>query len=133
MHDLGDARLIVEVESLLGAAGKQMQMAAHRPEESLGAVETAELGGGEQSGLHEVGGPFDPVDIFADPVERVEVAKPALAVLDVGLDDVAAVAHAQVPRVALGELRGDIFGSGPGDHLLAEAYRSGIEQFLVTP
>ena len=49
MHDLGDARLIVEVEPLLGASGEQVQMAAHRPEEALGAVEAAELGGGQQA------------------------------------------------------------------------------------
>ena len=53
-------------------------------------------------------GPFDAEHIFADPVERVEVAQAALAVLDVGLDDVAAVAHPAVALVALGELGGDI-------------------------
>ena len=94
MHDLGDARLIVEAQPLLGAAGEQVQVAAHRPEEALGALEAAELGGGQQAGADQVGGPLDAVHIFADPVERVEVAKAALAVLDVGLDDIAAVAHA---------------------------------------
>ena len=52
-------------------------------------------------------GALDPEGILADPVERVEVAQAALAVLDVGLDDVAAVAHAAVALVALGELGGD--------------------------
>ena len=121
MHDLGDARLVVEAQPLLGAAGEQVQMAAHRPEEALGAVEALELGGGQQPGADEVGRPLDAVDIFADPVERVEVAKAALAVLDVGLDDVAAVAHPDVPLVALGELGGDELGRGSGDDLLAEA------------
>ena len=41
MHDLGEARLIVEVQALLGAPGQQMQMAPDRPEESLGPVEPA--------------------------------------------------------------------------------------------
>jgi len=133
VHDLRDARLIVEVEPLLGAAGEQVQVAAHGPEEALGPVEATEFGGGEQPGLYEICRTFDAVDIFADPVQRVEVAKAALAVLDVGLDDVAAVAHAQVPRIALRKLGGDIFGSGAGDHLLAEARGGGIEQFLVAP
>ena len=93
VHDLGDLALIVEGQPLLGAAGEQVQVAAHRPEEVLGAVELAELGGGQQAGLDEVGRPLDAVDIFADPEERVEIAQAALALLDVGLDDVAAVAH----------------------------------------
>ena len=101
-----------------------MQVAAHRPEEALGALEALELGGGEQPGPDEVGGPLDAVDIFADPVERVEVAQAALAVLDVGFDDVAAVAHPDVALVALGELGGDEFGGGAGDDLLAEALAS---------
>ena len=88
-----DLALIVEAEPLLGAAGEQVEVAAHRPEEALGAVELAELRGGQQAGLDQVGRTSHAVDIFADPVERVEVAKAALALLDVGLDDVAAVAH----------------------------------------
>ena len=94
MHDRGDARLIFEAQPLLGAAGGDVQVAAHRPEEALGALEAAELGGGQQPRADEVGGTFDAMHIFADPIERMEVAKPALAVLDVGLDDIAAVAHA---------------------------------------
>ena len=89
-HDLGDMLLMVEPEALLGAAGGQVKMAAHRPEEALGALELLELGGGEQADSDEVGGLLDAVDVFADPVERVEIAQAALAVLDVGLDDVAA-------------------------------------------
>ena len=113
MHDRGNARLIFKAEPFLGTAGEQVQMAAHRPEEALGALERAELGGGQQAGVDEVRGALDAVDIFADPVERVEVAQAALAVLDVGLDDIAAVAHADMPRVALGELGGDELGRGP--------------------
>ena len=133
MHDLGDARLILEAQPLLGAAGEQVQMAAHRPEEALGAIEAAELGGGQQPGADQVGRTLDAVDIFADPVERVEVAQSALAVLDVGFDDVAAVAHADVPLVALGELGGDEFGRGAGDHLLAETGHGEVEKPVVAP
>ena len=41
VHDLGDLALIVEGQPLLGAAGEQVEVAAHRPEEALGAVEAA--------------------------------------------------------------------------------------------
>src|SRR3954454_10275815 len=90
VHDLGDARLIFEAQPLLGAPSEQVQMAADRPEEALGAVEASELGSGQQAGPDEVRRTLHAVNIFADPIERVEVAQAALAVLHVGLDDVAA-------------------------------------------
>ena len=58
---------------------------------------------------------------FGDPEQRVEIAQAALAVLDVGLDEIAAFARLEMALVALGELAGDE-GLGPacGD-LLAKA------------
>ena len=123
MHDRGDARLIFEAQPLLGPPGEQVQMAPHRPEKALGTVEAAKFGRGQKPRADQVRRALDAVDIFADPVERVEVAKPALAVLDVGLHDIAAVAHPDVALVALGELGGDEFGRGSGDHLLAKTER----------
>ena len=120
VHDFGDVPLMVEAEPLFGAPGSEVQMAAHRPEEALGALETLELGGGQKAGIDEVRGPLDAVHIFADPIERVEVAQTALAVFDVGLDDIAAVAHLDVALVALGKLGGDEFGRAAGDNFLAE-------------
>ena len=133
VHDLGDARLIFETQPLLGAAGEQVQVAAHRPEEALGAVEPAEFRGAEQPRPDQVGRALDAMHIFADPVERVEVAQPALAVLDVRFDDVAAVAHADVALVALGELGRDEFRGGACDNVLAEAAHGLVEQALVAP
>ena len=133
IHDLRDALLIVEAEPLLGAAGEQVQMAAHGPKEALGPVEAAELGRRQKAGSDKVRWPLDPMHVFSDPVECVEVAKTALAVFDVGLDDIAAVAHADVALVALGELCRHEFGGGPGDHVLAETAHRGVEQFVVAP
>ena len=44
------------------------------------------------------------VEILADPEQRLQVAQAALAVLDVGLDQIAAFAGLAVALVALGEL-----------------------------
>ena len=71
-------RLIVEAQPLLGAPGERMQVAADRPEEALGAIESAELGGGQQAGADQIGRPLDAVHIFADPIKRVEIAQAAL-------------------------------------------------------
>ncbi len=73
------------------------------------------------------------VDVLADPVQRLQVAQPALAVLDVGLDDVAAVAHALVPRVALGELLGHELCLGAGDDIVPEAPAGLVVELLVAP
>ena len=67
--------LHVEPEPLLGASGGEVEVAAHRPEEALGALEAAEFGGGEQPLVDQVGGALDAERILADPVERVEVAQ----------------------------------------------------------
>jgi hypothetical protein len=59
--------------------------------------------------------------------------RPALAVLDVGLDDVAAVAHAHVPRVALGELLGHELRLGAGHDVAPEALAGLVVERLVAP
>jgi hypothetical protein len=133
IHDLGDPRLVLEAEPLLGPAREQVQVAPHRPEEALGPIEPAEFLGSEEPGLDEVQGLFDAMDVLADPVERVEVAKAALAILDVGLDHVAAVAHLHMPLVAFDELGGNELGGGSCDDLLAELAHGAVEQFLVAP
>ena len=63
----------------------------------------------------------------------MEIAQAAFALLDVGLDDVAAVAH---PAVALGpffELQGDEVAGAAGQHVAAEAGLQGFEQGFVAP
>ena len=108
-------------------------MATHRPEEPLGPLETAELGGAEQALVDQLCRRFDAECILADPIERVEVAQAALAVLDVGFDDVAAVAHPAMALVALGELGGDIIARSAGDYFGPKAAKGLFEQFLVAP
>ena len=63
----------------------------------------------------------------------MEVAQAAFAFLDVGLDDVAAVAHPLVPLVALVELLLDEAGDRAGDDLLPEARRDLVVERLVAP
>ena len=132
-HRRCDLALAVEAQPFLGAAGREVEVAADRPEEALGALEPAIFFGGQQAGADELGRLLHAVDIFADPVERVEIAQAALAVLDVGLDDVTAVAHPLVALVAFGELGGDEL-AGRAAHDLGAKTGAGIErQRFVAP
>ena len=132
-HRCGNLALAIEAEPFLGPARGEVKVAAHRPEEALGALEPAIFLGGQQASANQFGRLLHAVDIFADPVERVKVAQAALAVLDVGLDDIAAVAHPLVALVALGELGGDELARRTAHDLGAEPLASVDRQRLVAP
>ena len=104
-------------------------MAAHRPQEILGAVELAQFRRAQEAGRHQIGGAADVVRIFADPEEGVQVAQAPLPFLDIGFDDIARVTQPLVPRVAFGQLFGDEGPRGPLLHLVPEPLRRlGIER-----
>ena len=126
-----DLALDVEGQALLGAAGDEMHVAAHRPEEILAAAEQAVFLAVEHAALDQFLGLAHAVDVFGDPEQRVQVAQAALAVLDVGLDQIARLAGAAVALLALGELGGDEFGAGALHDLLVEARDQLVEQRAV--
>ena len=89
--------------------------------------------GGEQADLDQLGDARAADRIFADPVQRLQVAQAALAVLDVGLDDVAAVAHPLVARVALGELLLDELATVPATTSFQKRACDLVVERLVAP
>jgi hypothetical protein len=125
--------LEVESQPVLGAPGDHVQVAAHRQQKPFGAAEAAVFLGREQADLDQFGGIAHAVDVLADPVQRLQVAQAALAVLDVGLDDIAAVAHPLVPGVAFGQLLGHELRLGARDDLVPEPLRGQLVQGLVAP
>ena len=118
-----DLALDVERQALLGAAGEEMHVAADRPEEILAAAEQPVFVAVEHAALDQFLRLAHAVDVFGDPEQRVQVAQSALAVLDVGLDEIARLAGAAVTLLALGELGGDEFRRRSLHHLLVEARR----------
>ena len=130
MRDLG---LQVEGQALLGAPGQIVQVTAHRPEKAARPVELAQGVAGQHAVLDQVGGIPDPVEELAEPEQGLQVAQAALAFLDVGLEQIAAVAGALVPGVALGELGLDEHGAHACDHLALEALAQPVEGRLVAP
>ena len=126
-----DLALDVERQPLLGAAGEEMHVAADRPQEVLAAAEQLELLGVEHAALGQFLDVAHAIDVLGDPEQRVQIAQAALAVLDVGLDQIARLAGAAVARLALGELGGDEFGAGALHHRLVEPRHQLVEQLAV--
>ena len=84
-----DLALDVERQPLLGAAGEEMHVAADRPQEVLAAAEHLVFLAIEHAAFDQFLGLAHAIDVFGDPKQRMQVAQATLAVLDVGLDQVA--------------------------------------------
>src|SRR5207302_8396395 len=81
-----DLALAVERQPLLRPPGEKMHVTAHRPEKIAAAAEAAVFARIIDAERDQLFALAHAIDVFGDPVERVQVAQPALAVLDVGLD-----------------------------------------------
>jgi hypothetical protein len=112
--------LYVEGEPFLRASGEEVHVAAHRPEEVAATAEPAVFARVVDAELDQLLALAHAIDVLGDPIERVQIAQPALAVLDVGLDQVARLPGAPMALLALGELGGDEFRGGTLHHVLVE-------------
>ena len=126
-----DLALHVERQPLFGAAGEEMDVAADRPEEIGAAAEGAVFLGVEHAAFDELIGFAHPVDIFGDPEQRMQVAQAALAVLDVGFDQIARLPGTAMTLFALGQFGGHEFGGGALHHFLVEARHQFVVERLV--
>ena len=133
IHPLGDPALEIEGQPVLGATREHMHVAAHREQEVFRAAEAAVFGLREQPDIDQFGSGPHAVDELADPVERVQVAQSALAVLHIGFDDIAAVAHALVPRIAFGQFLADEIAFVAANDLGRIAPRAFIVELLIAP
>ena len=124
--------LHVEGQPLLRPPRQEVQVAPDRPQQVHAAAEGGVLLGREHPRLH--GGRIDAVavEVLGEPMQRVQVAQAALAVLDVGLDAVARFAGAAVALVALGKLGLDELAGRPAHDLAPEPPRQLLEQRLIT-
>ncbi len=127
----GEFGLRVERQALFGATGEIMQVHAHVPQEGFRLLEGLVFVLGEDVVLDEVRRVVDTIEIFADPVERLQVPQPALAFLDVGLDQVAAFALMVMALVALGQLGLDEILARAGGDVRPEFLAQLVVEFLV--
>ena len=119
------------IQPFLGAAGDEMQMAAHAPQKFVAAFEEFQFLRREQSGADQFLDVAHAIDVFADPEERVEVAQPPLAFLDIGFDEIARRAGAGHALVALGKLGGDEFARRAAHDFLLETIPHFLEKRLL--
>ena len=129
----GDLALQVEGQAVVGAAGEIMDMATDGGEEAFGAFEVAGFAARQDALGHQLAWFADAIEILGDPEQQMEIAQPALALLDVGFDDVARIAHAMVALVAFGKLGLDEVVTIADIELLREAARQLVEQLAVAP
>ena len=132
-HALRDLRLQVEGETLLGAIGQIVQVAAYGPQELPGLGEPTQRPGIEHAVRDQFLRPLDPVEEATEPEQGLQIAQPALALLHVRLEQVAAVAGALVAGIALRQLGLDERGAARADHLVLEALLELLEQAGVAP
>ena len=109
-----------------------MDVAADRPQEIGAAAEGAVFLRVEYAAFEQFIGLAHAVNIFRDPVQRMQVAQAALAVLDVGFDQIARLSGTPVPLLAFGELGGNEFGRGALNHLAIEPRHQLIVERLVS-
>ena len=108
-HARPDHRLEVEGQAFLGAAGDQVQMKSHGPEEVPGTANGLRFLLGDQpaaggTDAHQFGHALHAEGVARKPVQRLQVAQPAAALLQVRLDQEGAVAVARVAARAFGPL-----------------------------
>src|SRR6516162_416516 len=132
-HSLADLGLQIEGQPLFGAAGEVMEVAANRPQELLGARKALRSVRREHAVVDEFPDVVGAVDVFRDPEQRMQVSQPALALLDVRLELVTAVADSLVARVALGELGLHELRCTALDDLCIKASPEFVEECLLAP
>ena len=122
-HRARDARLVIEREAIGALPGLEVEGAADPREELRGRLEGIPLGRPDQSGILEAftqGG--------LEPSQRRDVAEPALALLQVGLEQVSGGAVPRAPlRSGLAQAHGEPPAVRPNglEHARARVLRQG--------
>src|SRR5258705_2303627 len=129
----GQFRLHVEGQPFLGTAGQIMQMAAHGPENGLGLLEGLVLLLGEDAVMDEIVDVLDVIEVLADPVEGLQIAQAPLAVLDVWLDQITALAVTPMALVPLAELGVDEILALARVDIAPEFLAQLVEKLVVAP
>ena len=132
-HARRDLGLPVEGEAILRPLADDVEVRPDPPQEILRPREAVVLVLAEHAPLHELAEAIDAKEILGDPEQHVEVAQAALAVLHVGLQQIAGIAGTHVALVALAQLGSDELGLGARHQFREKALAERLVERLVAP
>ncbi len=121
-HAFGHGDLKVEGQLLDRAVRNQVHVAPDRHQEGLGRLEAVVFLARQHPLRDKVRGIGDAVDVLGDPVQGLQVAQPALALLHVGLDHIALAALLFVALETFLQLGLDIGGPGALEDLVPQPF-----------
>src|SRR5581483_2231392 len=98
-----------------------MKLESHIPQKCLSLLECLELRAREYAVIDQFIGVAGVIKIFPDPVERLQVAQSAFAVLDIRLNQISAFALSHMASVPLRQLGLHELQLASGHDLLPEA------------
>ena len=116
-----------EGDAFFGTANQIMQIHADVPQKGFRLLEHAEFGTCEHAVADQIGRIIGVIKVFPDPVEGLQVAQAAFAILHIGFDQIAAFALPPVTFIAFGKFGRGKFRPGIGGDFGPE----GFAQFLV--
>ena len=132
-HARRDLRLPVEGEAILRAPADDVKVRPDPPEKVLRPREAVVLVLVQHAPVGERAEAVDAEEVLGDPEQHVEVAQAPLAVLHVGLEQIARIAGAHVALVSLAQLGGDELGLGAGHKLVEKAPAERVVERPVAP
>ena len=128
----GNLGLAVKAQPVIAPSGHEMQMTAHRPQKILTSGEQFKVFMPEHAGLDEISRFARSVNKLGNPEKRMQIAQAALAVLDIGFDQIARFARTQMAHIAFSQCGGDKRRLAVFHDILVEALNQFIKQGLVS-
>ena len=133
IHTLCDLTLQVKCQAIFCAIGQFMHVASHRQQETLCPAEAAIFCTGQQAHTHQFRRCISAVHIFADPIERLQIAQAAFAFFDIGFHHIAAVAHAFMALIAFFQFQLEKITLTAAHNIAPEPHAGFLVNFLIAP
>ncbi len=130
-HLFGERRLEIEGQSLLCASAQIVKPDAYVPQKGFRLAEGFVFVARENAMRHERRRIVFVVKIFADPIECLKIAQAALAILDIGLDEISALSLPFVADIPFGKFGFHEVNAGHRRRFGAELFAQVLKQFPV--
>ena len=129
---LGDRDLVLEGQAILLASPQPVQLVARAQQDVAGGAQVRGLLRREDRHPQQLGHARGAVALVAQPAQDVQIAQPALPLLEVGLEHVQRSAEALPPRLQLRDLRVQEGVGGGGGALGAEQSGESLREVCLS-